>query len=126
MDLYDEPTPDLEELQQDDVPAMSTVPVRVQEAITAWLLPNRRVRIASELASDTTWTRVVDDTKKRSYGVLVAFGQPVRIRSSSSGDGMMWPAEVPYEFRHTQALYVKCATPSEVAEIGITEEFWAD
>jgi hypothetical protein len=126
-DVYaDEPTPDIDEVFQADLPPLSTVPVRIDEPAGVWLLPNRRVRIGSDLASDTSWTRVVDASRKRSRGVLVGFGQPIRIRVSTSGQGGLWPADTPYEFFHTEAVYVLCATASETAEVSITEEFWAD
>lgn len=119
--------PDLDELLQvDEPPAMSTVPVRLTEAGTFWALPNRRVRIDEILCDDVSWQQIISDTRKRSRAVLVAATNPMRIRVSSSGDGMAWPIAEPYPVTHTQAVYVKCATAGQTCTVGVTEEFWAD
>lgn len=120
-------TPDLDDLLQvDDPPAMSTVPVRLAEPGTVWVLPNRRVRIDEQLVDDVTWVRLIEDTKKRSRAVLVCATNPMRVRVSTSGNGQAWPINEPYVITHTQAVYVLCATAGQTTTIGVTEEFWAD
>jgi hypothetical protein len=123
------PTPDLDELLQvdeDAVPAMHTVPVRLTEAGTFWPLPNRRVRIDEQLCDDVLWIQIVDGSKKRSKATIIAATNPMRIRVSTSGTGMAWPIGVPYPVTHTQAVFVQCATAGQTCTIGVTEEFWAD
>jgi hypothetical protein len=121
------PTGDLDELLQlDELPPMSTVPVRLAEPATMWQLPNRRARIDEILATDTDWFQIVDGSKKRSSAVLICKTNPMRIRVSTSGSGMEWPAGVPYTFRHTLNVFVQCATPAQTCIVGVTEEFWAD
>lgn len=120
-------TPDLDELLQvDEPPAMSAVPVRLTEAGTFWSLPNRRVRIDEQTCDDVAWIQIVDGSKKRSCAVVIASTNPMRVRVSTSGSGMAWPVAVPYVIRHTQAVYVQCATAGQSSTIGVTEEFWAD
>jgi hypothetical protein len=50
----------------------------------------------------------------------------MRIRVSTSGAGMQWPAGVPYLIEHTNNVFVLCATAAQTCVIGVTEEFWAD
>lgn len=121
-------TGDLDELLQiDESPApMSTVPVRLTEAVTVWQLPNRRARIDEVTVDDTVWFQIVDGSKKRSRATLICATNPMRIRISTSGDGMAWPVGVPYPFTHTQNVFVKCATAGQTCIVGVTEEFWAD
>jgi hypothetical protein len=122
-----EPTPDLEEVLQEEASSLiSTVPVRIEEAAGFWLLPNRHVRYDSNLVGDTTWVQVLDGSKKRARAVLMAIAQPIRIRTSSSGTGMLWPAAVPFPVFHTEKVQVLCATGAATVEVGISEEFWAD
>jgi hypothetical protein len=120
-----EATPDLGEVLQEDS-LISTVPVRIEEAAGFWLLPNRHVRYDSQLVGDTQWIQVLDGSKKRARATLMAIGQPIRIRTSSSGTGMAWPASVPFPVFHTEKVQVLCGTPAQTVEIGISEEFWAD
>lgn len=121
------PTGDLSELLQlDEVPPMEPVPVRLTEALTTWVLPSRRARIDEVQVDDTNWFQIVDGSKKRSKATLIAGTNPMRIRISTSGDGMAWPVGVPYQFTHTLNVFVKCATAGQTATVGVTEEFWAD
>lgn len=120
-------TPDLDELLQlDERPDMATVPVKLAEAGTVWVLPNRRVRIDETDCNATDWVQIIDGSKKRSKAVIIAATNPMRVRVSTSGNGMAWPVGVPYEVTHTQAVYVQCATAAQTSVIGVTEEFWAD
>jgi hypothetical protein len=120
-------TPDLGELLQvDEPPAMQTVPVRLTEAGTVWVLPSRRVRIDEQVCDDVAWVQVVDGSKKRSRAFLVCSTNPMRIRVSTSGIGMAWPVAEPYPITHTQAVFVQCATAGQTTTVGVTEEFWAD
>lgn len=120
-----EVTPDLDALLQTN-PPMETVPVRVEEAVRVWPLPNRRARIDTQLCDDVTWIQICDGSKKRSRAVLVCATNPMRIRLSTSGIGMAWPVAEPYPITHTMAVFVQCATAGQTCEIGVTEEFWAD
>lgn len=120
-------TPDLDELLQvDEPPAMSTVPVRMTEAVTVYDLPARRVLTDSRLVDDATFVKVLDTSKKRARAFLIATTNPIRIRTSSSGEGLQWPAGVPFPIRHTREVWVKCATAAMTSEVGFVEEFWAD
>lgn len=120
-------TPDLGELLQvDEPPAMSTVPVRLTEAGTVWVLPSRRVRVDEQVCDDVQWIQIVDGSKKRSRAFLVCSTNPMRVRVSTSGIGIAWPVAEPYIITHTQAVFVQCATPGQTTTIGVTEEFWAD
>jgi hypothetical protein len=122
-----EATPDLAELLQlDEMPGMATVPVMLAEAGTFWKLPNRRVRIDEVTCDDTNWFQIVDGSKKRAREVIVSTTNPMRIRVSTSGAGMQWPAGVPYLIEHTNNVFVLCATAAQTCVIGVTEEFWAD
>jgi len=118
---------DLDELlQTDERPGMAVVPVQLAEPATIWQLPNRRVRIDETLCDAVTWTQIMDGSKKRSRGVLICSTNPMRIRVSSSGDGMAWPVGVPYPVTHTKEVWVLCATAAQTCTVGVTEEFWAD
>jgi hypothetical protein len=121
----DEGTPDLEELQQVEV-SLATVPVRIEEAVTVWELPNRRVRYDTVSTSDTSWTQALDASKKRQTATLISTSQPFRVRVSSSGLGLAWPINVPFPVRHSERVQVLCATPATSTDIGVVEEFWAD
>jgi hypothetical protein len=123
-----EATPDLDELLQIDTPRMETVPVRVEEAVETWALPNRRVRMDSQLVGDSTtgWVKVLDPSKKRSRATLMPNTNPVRLRTSSSGLGALWPANTAFHVTHTQGVYAQCASAGLTTEIGIVEEFWSD
>lgn len=126
-DTTEDINPDLGELlQTDEVPAMSTVPVRMTEAVTTYDLPARRVLTDSRLVDDVTWIKVLDNSKKRARAMLIAASNPIRIRTSSSGEGLAWPVAVPFPIRHTREVWVKCATGAGTSEVGFTEEFWAD
>lgn len=119
-------TPDLPELLQVDTPEMQPVPVFLTEAATTHVLPNRRVRIDSQVVDENNWVQIIDGSKKRSSAVIISATQPIRIRVSTSGVGQWWPAGVPYPITHTQAVFVLCATTGQTTEVGVTEEFWAD
>jgi hypothetical protein len=121
-----ESSPDLDELLQQEMPTLATVPVEIKEAVETYALPNRRVRCDSQVTG-ADFVKVLDASRKRSVAYLVSNDQPMRVRTSSSGVGMKWPQNVPLRITHTEAVYVSTgATNGTVTEIGVTEEFWAD
>lgn len=133
QDVDTQVTPDIDELlQTDEPPAMSTVPVRVTEAVTIWRLPNRRVRIDEIPVDDVSWQTAITDSKKRSRAVLIGYAVApstatgMRIRVSTSGNGQAWPLGVPYPIEHMQQVQVLSNTAGQIVTVGVTEEFWAD
>lgn len=127
-DVYDpyDPAPDLDEVLQQEMPTLATVPVEIKEAVETYALPNRRVRCDSQ-AVGADFVKILDASRKRSVAYIVSNDQPMRVRTSSSGVGMKWPQNVPLRITHTEAVYVSSgASGGNVTEIGLTEEFWAD
>ncbi len=121
-----ESTPEIDELLQQDPPAMSTVPVDVQGPVTTYKLPNRRVRTDEVTVPNSGWTKLVDATRKRAHVTFISMDEPIRVRTSSSGEGTPWPDLVPLTMYHTQDVWMKSATTDTPTNVGVIEEYWAD
>jgi hypothetical protein len=119
-----DPTPELEDLLQES-PALPSVPVRGEGAFLVTVLPARRVQCATDVVPASGWTPLLPETPKRSRSVLISTDKAFLVSSTGTGTGMLWPASVPYEIRHTQRVYVMSADPAG-ATISHHTELWAD
>lgn len=115
-------TPELEELQQHEQPALS-VPVRHEGPVTAHVLPNRYVQNSTTTVK-TSYESVAPATPKRGRGLLISMTEDVYINDRSAGEGTIWPKLVPYEFSHTRPVFVRAVQNTTM--IGLTLELWAD
>lgn len=120
-----DPTPDLEELLQEE-PAMVTVPVRVESMVTTHELPARRAQCATDLIPALTWTPLLPETAKRTRTVLLSTDKAFYVSQLGAGNGMLWPANVPLEWRTTGKLYVMSADAVLPATLSHMTELWAD
>lgn len=124
-EMTTEPTPDLDELLQEETTAVA-VPVRGEGVFLTQALPVRRVQYGTDTVPDTTWTDLLPATPKRARAVLVS-EVAFSVNNTSTGSGMLIPAGTPVEIRHTDRVYVRSAAPSpSAAIIGHMSELWAD
>ena len=119
-----EPTPELGELEQETT-ALPAVPVTLAEAATVYALPARYVQYQTDTVP-TTWTSLFPGTPKRARGLLVSHDEPIYINDASTGQGMLWPAGLPYPWQHSRPVFVKCATDDMSTKVGASVELWAD
>lgn len=120
-----DPTPELDELLQED-PAGLTVPVRGEGVFLTQALPARRVQCATDLIPAGQWTALLPATPKRSRAVLIATDKAFQVSAKGTGtSGMVWPLNVPLEVRHTEAVYIMSTDPAGSTVSHFTE-LWAD
>lgn len=120
-----DPTPDLDDLYQEETEAVS-VPVRGEGAFLVQQLPARKAQYGTDTVPGTVWTDLLPATPKRARATLVS-DAAFYVNTTGTGGGMLWPANVPYELRHTERVYVRAAgADPAVATIGHASELWAD
>lgn len=119
-----DPTPDLDELFQED-PAGLTVPVRTEGIVLTQGVPSRRVQAATDVIPAGAWTALLPGTPKRSRTVLLSTDKAFRYSPKGTGTGMLWPANLPLEIRNTEPAYVMSDDPAG-ATISHFTELWAD
>jgi hypothetical protein len=119
-----EATPDLDELLQEE-PLGVTVPVRGEGTFLTQALPARRVQAATDLIPAGSWTALLPGTPKRSRTILLSTDKAFRVSPNGTGLGMLWPASVPLELRHTEPVYVMADDPAGATVSHLTE-LWAD
>ena len=118
-----EVTPDLDELLQ-EAPQLATVPVKVDGSVLIQRLPNRYVQSTTFEAVDAlAFVKVLEETEKRSVARLISLDGQMIVKAGGL-EGCRWPANVPFEVTHTQAVKVRAVTGTTT--IGVVQEFWAD
>lgn len=128
-------TPELPEIQQ-EVPAVDVKgQVEVVNAVRTYELPSRIGTSRSYLVSDTDTQPLLGADLRRKRVTLLAsatttgtatgfyVGEREDVRS---GMAALWPINVPLVLQHTEQIFVRCATPSAVAQVSIISENWAD
>jgi hypothetical protein len=120
-----EATPDLEDVLQ-ELPAMVTVPVKVEGQVLAHELPAKRVQTATDVIPAATWTPLLPETPKRKRTVLLSTDKPFYVSQTGAGSGMLWPANVPLEWRGVAKVYVMSADAALPATLSHMSELWAD
>ncbi len=118
------PTPDLDELEQEE-PQIPTVPVTVEGAARVYRLPARRAVLSTDTVKDN-FVGIAAGTEKRNRLVLISIEQPIWISRDGRTQGSIWPALVPYVVEHADGVFVKSATPGVETRVGATAELWAD
>lgn len=117
-------TPDLDDLNQED-PAGVTVPVRVEGVALVTQVPARRVQCVTDLVPVGQWTPLLPETPKRARSVLISTDKAFYVSAQGVGVGMLWPANIPLDIRHTQKVYVMSADPAG-STVSHYSELWAD
>ena len=126
METGIEPTPELDELYQEE-PAGVTLPVRVEGVALTQSVPSRRVQCATDyVPAGPGWTALLPGTPKRSRTVLIATDKAFQVSPKGTGtSGMVWPVGVPLELRHTEPIYLMSTDPAGSVVSHLTE-LWAD
>lgn len=116
------PEPELEELQQHDVP-IPAVPVNVIGPVTVHQLPARSgPAFAQPLTTD--FQRVLSVDLKRARANLIGSAAWQYSRTGAAGSGVPWPIAVPLVIEHGDSVYARVTT--ETATLSVITEVWAD
>lgn len=115
---------DLDDLLQEpaQVPA---VPVRTEGSVLTHELPAKRVQLATDVVPQGSWTPLLPETAKRKRACLLSTDQSFYVSTTGAGTGMLWPANQPLIFVHTQKIYVQSANVAG-STISHYSELWAD
>lgn len=121
-----DPTPDLDDLLQEDVQVLA-VPVRVEGKVLTHELPAVRVQMATDVVPISTWTSLLPETPKRKQCVLISTDKAFYVSATGTGiTGMLWPANVVLILTHCQKVYVMSADAALPATISHVSELFAD
>lgn len=120
--VTDPPTPDLDELEQRDPPAVPAVPVRHEGTLYVVRQPALSSAVFS-VDLDTTLRRVVDKDPRRSAVTLVCT-EDWRMSKVPSGTGALIPADTPIRLEHADRIYARAA--SGTAAITVIQEVYGD
>jgi hypothetical protein len=118
-------TPELEDVLQ-EVPALPTVPVRIEGQATVHELPAKRVQVATDLVPALAWTPLLPEMPKRKRTVLLSTDKAFYVSTTGAGAGMLWPALVPLDWRSVAKVYVQSADPAAPVTLSHMTELWAD
>ena len=113
--------PDVPELLQRE-PVYPAVPVKMEGAVTAHQLPAKRGPAFTQDLS-TTFQHVIGADLKRKRMLLISTVAWL-YRTSTTGVGVPWPANVPLELTHADHVYA--AVPTSTGTLTVITEVWAD
>lgn len=116
-----DPTPELEELLQEE-PAAVSVPVHGVGTFLTSELPARRAQPFTDFVSQAVgWVPLLPATPKRKLTTLLSTDKSFYVSTRGQGTGMLWPANQPLYWRTTEALYVMTADPAGSTISHLTE-----
>lgn len=124
----DPPQPDLPDLQQREVYDVPAVPVCIDGTTDVHVVPNKRFSVSFEpIGASPIRVLTADPTRRRATLMLrSATATDVwTIMSASTGQGISWPANVPFIAEHCDEMWAKADTPTS-ATLGVAVENWAD
>ncbi len=116
------PEPELEELQQHDVP-IPAVPVNVIGPVTVHELPCKSgPAFATTLTTD--FQKILYTDLKRARANLLCTAAWQYSKSGAAGSGVPWPVAVALVIEHADSVYARVT--SETATLSVITEVWAD
>lgn len=124
--------PALDELQQRETFELPTVPVRIDGPADVHTLPSKRFNVSQEPigGSNVVATRILtaDPTRHRAIVILrsATATDSFLVQSTSSGQGIAWPANVPLEFLHCDEVFAKNNAADTSVTLSVMTEHWAD
>lgn len=125
--LEDPPQPDLAEYQQREVFDLPTVPVRLDGPAAVTRLPNRKFTTVTE-ALGAAPARILYNDPSRARAVVVMYSATATdnwvCMSSSSGQSVVIPANVPIVFEHCDEVWAKVGVG--FLSLAVMIENWAD
>lgn len=113
--------PDVPDLLQREVD-LPAVPVRHDGPLVVQMAPSLRGP-AFVQALSTTFQHILGADPKRRRTILLGDADWL-YRTSTSGNGVPWPADVPLVLEHADQIYA--ATPTSTANLTVITEVWAD
>ncbi len=122
MTTEHQPEPELEELQQHDVP-IPAVPVNVIGPVTVHELPSRSGPAFAHPLT-TTFQHVLYADLKRARASLLGSAAWEYSRTGAAGSGVPWPISVPLVIEHGDSVWARVV--SETATLSVITEIWAD
>jgi len=122
--VTDTPQPDLDDLEQRDLPEqiVPAVPVKQSGPVHVQVLPALSSAVY-EREVGTTMARVVDYNPRR-RAVTVIGADAWRIGRTPAGIGALMPPDVPVRLEHADRIYARAVTSTTT--ITVIEEIWAD
>lgn len=116
------PEPELEELQQHDVP-IPAVPVNVVGPVTVHSLPAKSgPAFAQSLTTD--FQKILYTDLKRARASLIGSAAWEYSRTGASGSGVPWPINVALVIEHGDSVYAR--VPTSTGTLSVITEVWAD
>jgi hypothetical protein len=112
--VTDPPTPDLEALEQREVP-VPAVPVRHEGPVYVVRQPALESAVFG-VDLDTTLRRVVDKDPRRSAVTLVCT-EAWRMAKVPAGSGAPIPADIPIRLEHADRIYARAETGTAVLTV---------
>ena len=128
----DPPAPVLDELQLREVFDLPTVPVQLDGPAEVHVLPSRRFNVSQEAVggSNVVATRILTQDLTRRRAVVIFRSATATdsflVQSTSSGQGIPWPANVPLEFQHCDEVFAKNNAADTNITLSVFTEHWAD
>jgi hypothetical protein len=118
----DLPTPELEELQQRDVPLPALL-VKPDGPVTVHELPAKAGPMFKQ-ALTTDFQHVLGADLKRGRTVLLADADWEISTNRNAGSGVPWPADVPMYVPHCDVVYAR--VPTSTGNLSVVTGVWAD
>ena len=127
--IEDPPNPELDDVQQREVPSLACVPVRIEGPVRVLNLPNRFGGLSSDvlMASDATNARpirILDADQRRAVATLIGSDAWYMMRQST-GTRAPIPANVPVVVTHAEAVWALGQAGKTVTLTAI-QEFYAN
>lgn len=111
-----------EQLQQDEVPSLATVPVRVTTPVQVRELPSKDA--AARTANvGTTAARLLTKDPRRKRATLYAFDQEIAFGPTQASAVARWPKQTPLYLDTRDEVWVASATST--TDVTIITEAWA-
>jgi hypothetical protein len=121
-----QPSPEIEDVYQEEPSPFSTVPVHIEGPVQVHELPARRAQMKTDVVSNSGWTPLLPETPKRKRLVMISTDKSFYLSIDGTGvSGFLWPANVALVLEHTQRVYAMSADPAG-STISHCSELWAD
>lgn len=119
--IEDPPDPDLEELQQRNVP-YPAVPVQVDGVASVRRVPSQKSAMNVFSTDVGRLRRVLGDDPRRARTIMVA-ASAFLVARSASGSGCLWPANVALYLENQDEVWATSTGAS--VDITVIQEYWA-
>lgn len=120
--IEDPPAPDLDDLQQREIPHLGAVPVCVEGPVLVQVQPARR-GTAEPTGLNQTPAHILGEDPRRSAATLlcdVAWNYFAR----KGGASVRWPADVPLVIQHCSEVWASVTTGT--GNLSVISEYYAD